>query len=381
MSDARALHSKEPALAPRELRWYGAGETVRVANYLLRDAMVYVSDGQPSDFEASCIDRKLDVGKPANGATIGAGLHAFYAALNPKQRAGYLQWLAAGRVGALDEPAYAFLFFCGLERRLLREHCDQRPILNEVVRLLEIYASHRTLRAQLNGFLVYALAQEWIDAGDDRLFHSALDSSWCDRPDEFLAIALAWHFRKGVPLSDTLALAIARRDPLVRNGATLEEEETLLGPLFKTRYLEQFGGGLVLERSDVHREIGYRPVNASLRTAAAMAESATMPVMIPDFLRFQRPTASLVTLLSRCIDDLPSPNFDSVAEPAGGPNGRIANPSYGKAPATGGAVNVGRSGTPSHDRAPSTGGALNVERIANCQSVVRWMMPLAGLIG
>ncbi len=81
--------------------------------------MVYLADGMPRTAEASCIDLSLEVGEPVEDPVGSLGYYTTYARLSPAQRANYLQWLATGRTGTLREIGYAFLFFYGLERRLL----------------------------------------------------------------------------------------------------------------------------------------------------------------------------------------------------------------------------------------------------------------------
>ena len=158
------VRSEDTPHRARQLRWYGEGETIAAGGYVLRDPMVYVTDGGPDDREASCIDLRLEVGEPVEKAAGGAGFHPAYAELSPGQRAKYLCWLSSGRVGALDELGYARLFFCGLERRLLREQSDRNPILKEVVRLRETYPSSRLLVASIDHFLAFSLARQGIES-------------------------------------------------------------------------------------------------------------------------------------------------------------------------------------------------------------------------
>ena len=82
--------------------------------------MVYVTEGEPREDEASCIDLSLEVGKPVQEAPGSLGYYPTYARISPNQRANYLRWLSNGRVDPLNDIGYAFLFFYGLERRLLR---------------------------------------------------------------------------------------------------------------------------------------------------------------------------------------------------------------------------------------------------------------------
>ena len=98
-----------------------------IGTFRLTDPMVYVSDGPARQEEASCVDLTLPIGDPVNELTGGLGYYPSYSRLSPNQRANYLGWLWRGRGGHLDDIGYAFLFFYGLERRLLIEKQDLSP--------------------------------------------------------------------------------------------------------------------------------------------------------------------------------------------------------------------------------------------------------------
>ena len=74
------------------------------------------------------------------------GYYPRYQGLWPTQRAKYLAWLASGLTEPLDDIGYAFLYFYGLERRLLLDRADLSPIVKEVVRLLETYTESPIVR-------------------------------------------------------------------------------------------------------------------------------------------------------------------------------------------------------------------------------------------
>ena len=153
------LGTREPRAA-QVPRWLGTGEAVTVGAYLLQDAMVYISEFKPRKDEPSCIDLSLPVGKPVKEAAGSLGYYPTYARLSPGQRANYLRWLSSGRVEPLHDIGYAFLFFYGLERRLLVERQDLSRIVKEVVRLLETYTSQGSFDGYLSRFLAFTLARD-----------------------------------------------------------------------------------------------------------------------------------------------------------------------------------------------------------------------------
>ena len=110
------------------LRWCGTDEVLTAKSFLLREPMVYYSVKAPSEDEPSCIDLSLEVRSPARPGEPGPSLYPTYALLSPAQRAEYLHWLSKDRTSSLAHTGYAFLFLCGLERRLFLER--SRPSRN-----------------------------------------------------------------------------------------------------------------------------------------------------------------------------------------------------------------------------------------------------------
>ncbi len=287
-----------------EHRWVGTGETLAVADYLLKDPMVYVSDGKPREDEASCIDLSLVVGQSVHESGTTLRAHVSYATLDPIQRAKYLGWLSTGRVGALDHAGYAFLFFYGLERRLLVEQQDKDPILKEVVRLLDTYYISGSFNQYLNQFLAVSLARLEIQSRDDQLFRAIFETRRVKWDESLMAVAFAWLYKRHVPLPASWAFRVARRDSPFQNIVVPIAPSDELKSLFKKRYQEQFGSGLILEASRDDLEIQYSPSNPSLLIDISSSESSNTRIRIPTVLGFKSQFQSLTNILSRCVDEL-----------------------------------------------------------------------------
>ena len=186
------------------------------------------------------------------------------ASISPDQRANYLRWLAGGRTAPLDDIGYAFLFFYGLERRLLVEQQDLSPIVKEVVRLLETYTFSGSFDGYLSRFLSYTLARAGIGTLKEKWFEAVFDRTRAQRDEQHLAVGLAWLFSRGLPLPANWALRIARLDPRAPRSVVLERLPDQFQALFVKRYREQFGDGMVLKGSKRDREVTYRPASPSL---------------------------------------------------------------------------------------------------------------------
>ena len=288
---------------PAELRWYGKGEYLTIGSYRLSDPLVYISDGRADDEEASCIDLTLTVGTPVNKLKPGLGYYPTYRELTPDQRANYLNWLALGRGDHLDEIGYAFLFFYGLERRLLVEKQDLSPIIKEVVRLLEVYTVSGSFDRYLSRFMAIVLARTGIETLKEKWFHAIFDRSRLQRDEEFLAVALAWFFKRNAPLPVSWALRIARQDPRSPRSIIIERLPEQFNSLFEKRYRERFGEGLILKASKRDRKISYRPASPSL-LGPDWSGSSIETVKIPNVMGIQSQFSPFVDIWSSCIEEL-----------------------------------------------------------------------------
>ncbi len=83
-----------------------------------------------------------------------------YSDMSPRARAAYLAWLAGGRNNPRVYIGYVFVYFYGLERRLVTETSrnpenavEYRRLTGEVRRLLEIYRGNHSFRQYATGLL------------------------------------------------------------------------------------------------------------------------------------------------------------------------------------------------------------------------------------
>lgn len=128
--------------------WFGQGASVTVSGVRLVSPMIYTGAVARSwEAPRHLVDPGLQVapsGEDRDGLSL--GYWPSYFGLTPVARHTYLQWLA------LDRPAgygigYVFIFFYGLERRLLREEAgDADEVIAEVGRLLTLYGDNGSFR-------------------------------------------------------------------------------------------------------------------------------------------------------------------------------------------------------------------------------------------
>ncbi len=288
---------------PRQIRWCGNGDEIKVGQYRLADPMVYVSEETLREHEASCINLSLPVGKPSWQAAGSLGAYPTYAGLTPAQRANYLHWLSNGRASPLHEINYAYLFFYGLERRLIVDRAELGPIVKETVRLLETYTFSGTFDGYLGRFLAYALARAGLDTNGESA-SLVFEKSRIRLNEDPLAVALAWFSTRNAPLPAAWAIKLARLDQRSSESVVFDRIPEEFRILFEQRYHERFGDGMSLKAAKRDRFVAYRPVSPSPCFDVEQSDLATKPVKIPNVLDLQSQFAPLVKIWSRCIEEL-----------------------------------------------------------------------------
>jgi uncharacterized tellurite resistance protein B-like protein len=282
--------------------WQGLGDTVTVHGFVLANPLVYLSDGAPEPEEASCLDLRLRVGRPLEEPRGALGYYPSYAAITPNQRANYLTWLARNRTGPLDDIGYAFLFFYGLERRVLIDQADLSPVVKEVVRLLQLYTFSGSFDGYLSRFLAFCLARAGIATLKDKWFKAVFEQSRLRRDEDFLSVALAWFHDRGAPLPADWAMRLCRQDPRCARSVVIDRMPEQFEALFARTYGNAFGDGVQLRAAKRGRRLEYRAASPSL--GHAWSGPTIAPVTLSDVLGIQSQFKGLADLWNRCIEEL-----------------------------------------------------------------------------
>ena len=169
----------------------------------------------------------------------GMGYWPSYSDIGPSNRGAYLSWLAGGRRDPSAYIGYVFLFFYGLERRVLVDRGDIAPIRAEVRRLLSIYSGNNSFRGYATDFLTVTLLDR-LASIDDNTLHSELGEL---APDNGTAIAgfLAWYQMHRRPLPAQYAALVAASMEDAKRGVVVKRSRKELLDLFSLRYREKYG--------------------------------------------------------------------------------------------------------------------------------------------
>lgn len=225
-----------------------------------------------------------------------------YNGISPEARGAYLQWLSAGRKDPNADIGLVFLYFYGLERRVLADTlsvpvpaAEIAAISAEVQRLLGIY-SNSSFRHYANNFLGVLEAKN-LPGG---LYRSSPPSG----PGFFLRhkVGLAQCAQDGVPLPADWAIAWLEGDT---NSGSLPTPArrcpSEFRRLFVIRYAQAYGEGLILPKNKTRLRFDYHAASASFH---GWKHSLGIEFDLPDVTVLSSPLKKLRVIAEECCVEL-----------------------------------------------------------------------------
>lgn len=282
--------------------WFGPGTTLEVGGFKVADPCVYVSrqppryDGHASDPAEIVLHAEV---KRPRGELEDLGYWPWYARAAPEHRFRYLEWLASGKKALPSVEGYLFLYFYGLERRLLLDGADRSLVLREVVRLRKLDEPRRGTK-EGNSFRNYSTGLLWFEvARAPQAFEEGAIRHVCSLTQrwtpESLVPALAWHAKASKPMGAELARHVASLNPRSQQSVVIRRVPEKFHELFAKRFNETHGTGLNLKVSKRPRKHTYRPASSGLvEVACTVADPTGIPSQFEP----------LADLWNSCVDDL-----------------------------------------------------------------------------
>ncbi|MBW4093004.1 MAG: hypothetical protein HIU82_18175 [Proteobacteria bacterium] len=250
--------------------WRPPGDAVTVAGATVADGMVYVgrSGGRSRDHDASFIDPALPVAR--SSASAGPlGYWPSYGAITPECRRRYLEWLASGKRAPDADVGYVFLYFYGLERRLLLEEPpaeEVRTLVQELDRLRAIYAGNKSFDGYSRRLIEAVAFLQDAAASGTSSFLPDLAAPSGEMPFA-LKVAIAREVVSGRPLGFELAAAalFGLREFWLAHRHVLEKGRPAFLAVFRARFATAFPTGFLLRnRKDSRLQIVYRGASGGL---------------------------------------------------------------------------------------------------------------------
>jgi tellurite resistance protein len=225
-----------------------------------------------------------------------------YSNIPPASRGAYLRWLEAGRPGGAY-IGYVFLFFYGIERRVLSDATrsesarNEVPVLlSEVERLLLLYDHEGSFRHYATDFLAIARIAGTPKRVSD--FTPPRKRVGWDIPLEVkLVLGAIAASNESLPGEWALAWALTSPEIPLRTPATRCPDE--FAQLFLSRYMAANGAGLQLKPGSAKLRLEYRPASASFGGPITLDSGG-----LPDVTRLAAPIKKLAALVTAVTDEL-----------------------------------------------------------------------------
>jgi tellurite resistance protein/tetratricopeptide (TPR) repeat protein len=265
----RVQPNDAPSQGQGSIRWIPAGETVTVCGYKILGGMLYLGSNQSAGtVDPAVINDSLPVDQDRSDRDgDDLGYWPTYAGLNPRSRAAYLAWLAGGRRDPQLPIGYAFLFFYGLEGRVLRDllHRDEydtelQNIHNEVQRLRDIYGEDGSF-GRYSGEFLTLLEGLRPEAGEQQPPYGR-EERW--PPPLILRRRLSQFALAGLAVPYDWALSWAWYHPNIYPRTPQRRCPDRYQELFEIRYQQRHNDGLRIKKSGQPIRLTYHPSNRNI---------------------------------------------------------------------------------------------------------------------
>jgi uncharacterized tellurite resistance protein B-like protein len=288
--------------------WVPAGRRTTVGRLEVPGGMIYVGKRLRSVNGSTVEPALID---PAQPVSVGeADCHvrmlnywSSYSYASPEARASYLQWLSTGRKDSAADIGYVFLYFYGLERRVLADakadpvaQAEVPAIIEEVRRLRSIYGHSGSFNRYSGEFLDFVEATQSMNvAGSDD-----------EEPPPLTRYQLTFGLRRKLgqlakarkPLPANWAYTWYHNDLRTRLPAAAERCPEYMARLFALEYERELGQGLVLPTNKTRLKLTYRPASSSF------GGSLVQSVDLPDVSVLTTNYATLDGIAVKCFQQL-----------------------------------------------------------------------------
>jgi tellurite resistance protein len=287
--------------------WVPLNEERTLYGYSIKGGIYYGSDLKAVNgygIEPALIDPKLSVAKSEQGGAVRLNYWPSYRDIGSTTRTIYLQWLANGKNDPSIDIGYVFLYFYGLERRVLSDTTTSQKAAAEVAenmveikRLLGIYGANYSFNQYASNLVDFVE----IKTGKDKLYKTSIDidaSFYYELPLR-IRVGLAQLTKENVPLPADWALALVKCDPENRLRTPAHRCKEELKKLFHSLYKEEFGEGLLLSPKNSKLSVSYRPASQTFGGALSLDFEGLPDVNIP-----KRELNKLHKIADSCINQL-----------------------------------------------------------------------------
>ncbi|MHA6687653.1 TerB N-terminal domain-containing protein [Mesorhizobium sp. A556] len=284
-------------------RWLPADVLTTVGATTIPGGLIYVGShlpkrGRPFETENCLIDPKLVVASQGDPLGQTMGYWPSYSNISPTARKSYLDWLAGSRSDLTTYIGYVFLYFYGLERRLMLEEKadDAGEIVAEVRRLLHVYGGNGSFKRYAGELLsVYELKSARLP---EKLYLEVEENSY--EIPVMLKAALGMRIRSGEAIEPDLLFAYVIADPETRVRTPARRAQAMLRELFADEVEKRYPDGVRVSAARARKlTINYRACSGSFDL-----EIHPFGGDLPDITNRSEPITSARRIFDECTDRL-----------------------------------------------------------------------------
>lgn len=281
--------------------WVRGDRSLTIAGYELRGGLLYVGkvlDRQDGGGVDNClINPTLSVSDP-RGLAPSVPYYPSYSALEPHARGGYLQWLASGRSSPDANIGHVFLYFYGLERRLLLDQAaDEHDLLvAEVERLRCVYQKSYSV----NRYAGLLLDAAKLLRPSRRFYENDVPVDRHDYELPFpIRLAVGQLLADGKPIPWNWMYAWVLNDPQTNLRTVHTRAEKEVAELFRLRFGMKYPDGFKLNAPKARLRWSYRAASGSFQVDL-------QPQLgdLPDVAGLTGPTNKMREVLDGCAEEL-----------------------------------------------------------------------------
>lgn len=222
-----------------------------------------------------------------------------FISLSARCRGAYLDWLISDRTDSATPLGYVFIYFYGLERRILVDAGEGLVSDDEYI---EIFYELKRLRA------IFGSSYSFLNYSSRLIELMAISRTGVVCTSEYenssygnsllFKLRLATTVQNDQPLPADLSLSWVKFFPEynLRTPARRCDEEFSM--LFKQRYIEKFGNGLIVKPNKTKLRLEYSPASSTLRGIELEQQN------LPDPSVLKAPVKKLIALADSCTESL-----------------------------------------------------------------------------
>lgn len=288
-------------------QWFTKGQGLTLGPFSIPGGLLYSSlslETYDKPREPSLLNRMLKIA--SDQVDVSERLVPYwsdYQSISQQARRAYVQWLAGGRCDPQADIGYVFMFFYGLERRVLvdaphqpQATADFADIATEVERLLGIYGANPSFRGYAQGFLDY-LSHSVIAPQAYLSPPQVLSGVRSDLP-MWLRIGLGQMAVDQYPVNAQWALTWALADPDITRRTPVSRCPELFSTLFHAEFERIYPNGIVLGHNKTKLKQAYRPASAALSAPTLSFDD------LPDVTATSGARKKLQLIVDRCTCEL-----------------------------------------------------------------------------